>query len=81
MPTDIRGMTGAGKVPDHTLTFEDRRDYRHIVDLARCLPGIVGDQHITWLESFCRICLQEMAHACRHRVNVPGSTCERLGNH
>ncbi len=45
-PTDIGGMTGAGKVPNHVCVFEDRRKYRHIVDLASGLPGIVRNQHI-----------------------------------
>jgi len=40
-------VASAGEVSDHALAFEDWREYGHIVDLPCCLPGIVGDQHIT----------------------------------
>src|SRR5579863_1504890 len=75
-PADIGGMTGAGKVPDHASIFEDRRKYRHIVDLASGLPGIVRNQHVARLESFCRISLQEMTNAGSHSVDVTRCTGE-----
>src|SRR6266571_2139129 len=78
---DIGGMAGAGEVRDHACVFEDRGQDRHIVDLASGLPGVVGDQHVTGLQHLFWIRLQEVAHACRHSVDVAGCAGERLRNH
>ena len=81
LTADVRRVAEVAEVADDPALAEDRRDHREVVELAGGHPGVVGDQHVAGAERLRRIGGQQVAHAGRHRVDVPRRAGQRLRHH
>ena len=78
---NVGNVARAGKERNRPVAAKDRRDDGKVVEMARRVPWIVGQQHIPGDQRRQRIPRQEFAHRRRHRVDVPGRSGHGLREH
>ena len=78
-PADIRHVRGGRGEGDEPLAVEDRLDERDVAHVARALPRVVRDEHITGLQSILPELAEEVPHRRRQRADEGRDAARVLG--
>ena len=78
---DVDDVAGRGEQRDHLAAPEGRRDEGEVVQMARALPWVVGQEDVAFLHRLGREAVEEVIDRARHRVDVARRTGDRLGQH
>ena len=78
---DVRGMAGGGEIRDRASASEDGGDHRHVVDLPRGEPRVVGEQDVAVLERRRGVGGEQVLDAGGHRIDVARGAGQRLRHH
>ena len=78
---DIRGVAGGGEEGDEVASPEDGVADGDVVEVARRLPRVVGDDHVPPLPRVHRIHVENVLHGEGHGVDVPRRARHRLRHH
>ena len=80
-PADVGDVAGGGEQRHWAFVGEHRRHHGEVVQMARAVPRIVGDQHVARRQLAQRIGGEELADARRHRVDVARRSRDGLRQH
>ena len=74
-------MAAVAEEGDDLAFAEDGRHHGEVVEVARGLPRVVGNERVARFQGLDRVRCEEVVGARRHRVDVAGGAGDGLGGH